>query len=178
MYEEQVKSGYRLPLHPFALPFFEHYHMALGYLVPNNWRKLVRLIYLVETSGYKADPTDFMRVFFEIYFIKGVANCPGWYYIHSKPTPNNLTKHILSDIKHQGGLSVDEPLSEQQLEYRRIIPHKLVPMGLSALPPPPATPSASSTEFIPLGVLQIDFGAASSSWSSSSGPGGFPEQDS
>ncbi|KAK3033422.1 hypothetical protein RJ639_032395 [Escallonia herrerae] len=47
IYEEQVKSGYRLPLHPFALHFFEHYHMAPGQLVPNGWRKFVRLIYLV-----------------------------------------------------------------------------------------------------------------------------------
>ncbi|KAK3037976.1 hypothetical protein RJ639_030681 [Escallonia herrerae] len=84
IYEEQVKSGYRLPLHPFALRFFEHYHMAPGQLVPNRWRKLVGLIYLVQTLGYKPDATDFMKVFFEIWFIKGVANSPGWYYIHSR----------------------------------------------------------------------------------------------
>ncbi|KAK3019476.1 hypothetical protein RJ639_004875 [Escallonia herrerae] len=84
IYEEQVKSRCRLPLHPFALCFFEHYHMAPGQLVPNGWRKLVGLIYLVQTSGYKPDATDFMRVFFEICFIKGVANFPEWYYIHSR----------------------------------------------------------------------------------------------
>ncbi|KAK3000199.1 hypothetical protein RJ639_023915 [Escallonia herrerae] len=84
IYEEQVRSGYRLPLHPFALRFFEHYRMAPGQLVPNGWRKLVGLIYLVQTSGYKPDTTDFMRVFFEICFVKGVANCPGWYYIHNR----------------------------------------------------------------------------------------------
>ncbi|KAK3014062.1 hypothetical protein RJ639_008056 [Escallonia herrerae] len=159
IYEEQVKSGYRLPLHPFVLNFFEHYHMAPGQLVLNGWRNLVGLIYLVETSGYKADSTDFMRVFFKIYFVKGVANCPGWYYIHSrqrllkdglksnkgwhsryffvghedkknlsfdkdwnpyckdlenpgKPTPNDLTKHILIHMKLRGGRSIDEPLTE------------------------------------------------------------------
>ncbi|KAK3003045.1 hypothetical protein RJ639_018212 [Escallonia herrerae] len=174
IYEEQVRSRYRLPLHPFALRFFEHYHMAPGQLVPNGWRRLVGLIYLVQTSGYKSDTTDFMRVFFEICFVKGVANCPGWYYIHSrhrllkggpksnkgwhsryffigrsdkgklpfdrewnpyckyfenpgKPAPNNLTKHILSHIKLRGGLSINEPLSEQQLEWARIIPRTLVP---------------------------------------------------
>ncbi|KAK3040219.1 hypothetical protein RJ639_028931 [Escallonia herrerae] len=84
IYEEYEKSGYRLSLHPFALRFFEHYHMAPGQLVPNGWRKLVGLIYLVQTSGYKPDATDFVRVFFEICFFKGVANCPGWYYIHSR----------------------------------------------------------------------------------------------
>ncbi|KAK3015314.1 hypothetical protein RJ639_006016 [Escallonia herrerae] len=189
IYEEQVRSGYKLSLHPFALRFFEHYHMAPGQLVPNGWRKLVELIYLVQTSGYKPDTTDFMRVFFEICFVKGVANCPGWYYIHSmqrllkggpksnkgwhsryffvgrsdkgklpfdrewnpyckdfknpsKPAPNNLTKHILSYIKLRGGLSIDEPLSEQQLEWARIIPCTLVPAG--AVTPPPA-PTISST---------------------------------
>ncbi|KAK3024167.1 hypothetical protein RJ639_043744 [Escallonia herrerae] len=168
IYEEQVKSGYRLPLHPFALRFFEHYRMAPGQLVPNGWRKLAGLIYLVQTSGYKPDATDFMRVFFKICFVKGVANSPGWYYIHSrqrllkggpksnkgwhsryffvgrldkgelpfdrdwnpfckdfenpgKPTPNNLTKHILSHIKLRGGLCIDEPLPEEQLEWAKVI---------------------------------------------------------
>ncbi|KAK3040183.1 hypothetical protein RJ639_028433 [Escallonia herrerae] len=189
IYEEQVKSGYRLPLHPFPLRFFEHYRMAPGQLVPNGWRKLAGLIYLVQTSGYKPDATYFMRVFFEICFIKRVANCPGWYYIHTRqrllkggpksnkvwhsryfivgrldkgelpfdrdwnlfckdfknpgtPTPNNLTKHILSHIKLRGELSIDEPLSEQQLEWARIIPRTLVPAG--AVIPPPA-PTISST---------------------------------
>ncbi|KAK3001277.1 hypothetical protein RJ639_020817 [Escallonia herrerae] len=62
IYEEQVKSGYRLPLHPFALRLFEHYHMAPGKLFPNGQRKLVGLIYLVQTSGYKPDAIDFMRI--------------------------------------------------------------------------------------------------------------------
>ncbi|KAK3020192.1 hypothetical protein RJ639_047136 [Escallonia herrerae] len=197
IYEEQVKSGYRLPLHPFALCFFEHYRMAPGQLVPNGWRKLAGLIYLVQTSGYKIYAIDFMRVFFEICFVKGVTNCPGWYYIHSrqrllkggpklnkgwhsryffigrldkgelpfdrdwnpfckdfenpgKPTPNNLTKHILSHIKLQGGLCIDEPLSEEQLEWAKITPPKPIPSGLPIPSPPPAIPSMSSVETVPL----------------------------
>ncbi|KAK3029688.1 hypothetical protein RJ639_039180 [Escallonia herrerae] len=197
IYKEQVRSGYKLPLHPFALCFFEHYHMAPSQLVPNGWRKLVGLIYLVQTSGYKPDTTDFMRVFFEICFVKGVANCPGWYYIHSrqrllkggpksnkgwhsryffvdrsdkgklpfdrewnpyckdfenpgKPAPNNLTKHILSHIKLRGGLCIDEPLSEEQLEWAKIIPPKPIPAGLQIPSPPPAIPSMSSAETVPL----------------------------
>ncbi|KAK2988542.1 hypothetical protein RJ640_022493 [Escallonia rubra] len=193
IYEEQVKSGYRLPFHPFALRFFEHYRMAPGQLVPNGWRKLAGLIYLVQTSGYKPDATDFMRVFFEICFVKGVANCPGWYYIHSrqrllkggpksnkgwhsryffvgrldkgelpfdkvwnpfckdfenpgKPTPNNQTKHILSHIKLRGGLCIDEPLSEEQLEWAKIIPPKPILAGLQIPLPPHAIHSVSSAE--------------------------------
>ncbi|KAK2965979.1 hypothetical protein RJ640_010027 [Escallonia rubra] len=130
IYEEQVKSGYRLPLHPFALRFFEHYRMAPEQLVPNGWRKLAGLIYLVQTSGYKPDATYFMRVFFEIYFVKRVANCPGC-------------------------LSIDEPLSEEQLEWAKIIPPKPIPVGLSIPHPPPAIPSVSSTETIPLGFLGV-----------------------
>ncbi|KAK3033289.1 hypothetical protein RJ639_033220 [Escallonia herrerae] len=214
IYEEQVKSGYRLPLHPFALRFFEHYHMAPGQLVPN-----------------------------------GVANCPGWYYIHSrqrllkggpksnkgwhsryffvglldkgklpfdrdwnpyckdfenpgKPIPNNLTKHILSHIKLRGGLSIDEPLSKEQLEWAKIIPPKPIPAGLLLPPPPPAIPRVSSAETVPLemasesgkspqggflGVLQKakgkrkekqpSLGAGSSSWNSSLRQGGLQESD-
>ncbi|KAK2983053.1 hypothetical protein RJ640_006440 [Escallonia rubra] len=197
IYEEQVKSGYRLPLHPFALRFFEHYRMVPGKLVPNGWMKLAGLIYLVQTSGYKLDATDFMRVFFEICFVKGVANCLGWYYIHSRqrllnggpksnkgwhsryffvgrldkgellfdkvwnpyckdfenpgePTPNNLTKHILSHIKLRGGLSIDEPFSDEQLEWAKIIPPKPIPAGLLIPHPPPAIHSVLSAETVPL----------------------------
>ncbi|KAK3016170.1 hypothetical protein RJ639_005654 [Escallonia herrerae] len=203
IYEEQVKSGYRLPLHPFALRFFEHYRMAPGQLVPNGWRKLGGLKYLVQTSGYKPDATDFMRVFFEICFVKGVANCPGWYYIHSrqrllkggpksnkgwhsryffvgcldkgelpfdrdwnpfckdfenpgKPTPNNLTKHILSHIKLRGGLCIDEPLSEEQLEWAKIIPPKPIPAGLQIPSPPLAIPSMSSAETVPRWLAEVE----------------------
>ncbi|KAK3024361.1 LOW QUALITY PROTEIN: hypothetical protein RJ639_043687 [Escallonia herrerae] len=199
IYEEQGKSRYRLPLHPFALRLFEHYHMAPGQLVPNGWRKFVGLIYLVQTFGYKPDATDFMRVFFEICFVKGVANCPEWYYIHSrqrllkggpksnkgwhsryffvgrsdkgklpfdrewnpyckdfenldKLAPNNLTKHILSHIKLRGGLSIDEPLSEQQLEWARIIPRMPAPAG-AITPPAPTISSTFPAESASLGVL-------------------------
>ncbi|KAK3008045.1 hypothetical protein RJ639_014940 [Escallonia herrerae] len=55
IYEEQVRSGYRLPLHPLVLRMFDHYHMAPGQLVPNGWRKLVGIIYVIETSNYKAE---------------------------------------------------------------------------------------------------------------------------
>ncbi|KAK3028439.1 hypothetical protein RJ639_039031 [Escallonia herrerae] len=133
IYEEQVKSGYRLPLHPFALRFFEHYRMAPWQLVPNGWRKLAGLIYLVKTSGYKPDATYFMRVFFEICFVKGVANCPGCH------------------IKLRGGLCIDEPLVEEQLEWAKIIPPKPIPAGLLISSPPPAIPSATSAETVPLG---------------------------
>ncbi|KAK3031633.1 hypothetical protein RJ639_037381 [Escallonia herrerae] len=168
IYEEQVKFGYRLPLHPFALRFFEHYHMAPSQLVPNGWRKLVGLIYLVQTSGYKSDATDFMRVFFEICFVKGVANCldgklpfdrewnpyckdfenPG------KPSPNNLTKHILSHIKLWGGLSIDKPLSEQQLEWARIIPRQPVPAGAVTSPPTLIISSSFPAESMPLAEVE------------------------
>ncbi|KAK2980839.1 hypothetical protein RJ640_020491 [Escallonia rubra] len=98
VYEEQVKSGYRLPLHPFALRFFEHYCMAPGQLVPNGWRKIAGLIYLVQTSGYKPDVTDFMRVFFEVYFVKGVANCPGWRDDLGMPDSQVLEQHLRHGI--------------------------------------------------------------------------------
>ncbi|KAK3015971.1 hypothetical protein RJ639_006306 [Escallonia herrerae] len=84
IYKEQVRSGYKLTLHPFALKMFDHYNMAFSQLVPNDWRKLVGFIYLIETSSYKADLTDFMRVVFKICFVKGVANNPRWYYIHNR----------------------------------------------------------------------------------------------
>ncbi|KAK2986121.1 hypothetical protein RJ640_024620 [Escallonia rubra] len=63
-----------------------------------------------------------------------------------KLSPNNLTKRILSHIKLRGGLFIDEPLSEQQLEWAKIIPRKPIPAGFSIPPPPHVAPSASSTE--------------------------------
>ncbi|KAK2998271.1 hypothetical protein RJ639_023880 [Escallonia herrerae] len=132
IYEEQVKSGYRLHLHPLALRFFEHYRMAPGQLVPNGWRKLAGLIYLVQTSGYKPEATYFIRGFFEIYFVKGVANCPGCH------------------IKLRVGLCIDEPFSEEQLEWAKIIPLKPIPAGLQIPSHPPAIPSMSSAETVSL----------------------------
>ncbi|KAK2976752.1 hypothetical protein RJ640_024159 [Escallonia rubra] len=84
VYEGQIKSGYRIPMHPFAVAFFNHYKMAPGQLVPNGWRKLVGLIYLVQTSGYPVTVHDFMRLYLEVCFIKSVAKCVGWYYIHNR----------------------------------------------------------------------------------------------
>ncbi|KAK3020181.1 hypothetical protein RJ639_046989 [Escallonia herrerae] len=171
VYEEQVKSGYRLPLHPFALCFLKHYRMAPGQLVPNGWRKLVGLIYLVQTSGYKPDATDFMRVFFEIYFVKGVANCPGWYYIHSRqrlqkggPKSNKgwHSRYIFVGHLDKGelpfdrdwnpfcGLCINEPLSEDQLEWAKIISPRPIPAGLLIPSPPRAIPSVTSAEIVPL----------------------------
>ncbi|KAK2998868.1 hypothetical protein RJ639_024359 [Escallonia herrerae] len=152
IYEEQVKSGYRLPLHPFALRFFKHYHMSPGQLVPNGWKRLVGLIYLGELKSNKGWPS---RYFFVGRLDKGKLSFDrDWnpyckdFENPGKPTPNNLTKHILSHIKLRGGLSIDEPLSEQQLEWARIIPQKPVPSEAS-IPPPPAT------ESVLLGVLYI-----------------------
>ncbi|KAK3043742.1 hypothetical protein RJ639_001938 [Escallonia herrerae] len=173
IYEEQVKSGYRLPLHPFALRFFEHYRMAPGQLVPNGWRKLAGLIYLVQTSGYKPDAIDFMRVFFEMCFVKGVANYPGWYYIHSRqrllkggPKSNKgwhsryffvgrldrgSFRLIETGIRSlRGGLCIDEPLSEEQLEWAKIISPKPIPAGLQIPSPPLAILSMSPAETVPV----------------------------
>ncbi|KAK2980078.1 hypothetical protein RJ640_000187 [Escallonia rubra] len=77
IYEEQLKSGYELPLHPFSLKVFDHYKMVTSQLVPNGWMKLVGLIYLVKTSGSKVYPTDFLKVFFELCFVKGVSTLVG-----------------------------------------------------------------------------------------------------
>ncbi|KAK3040320.1 hypothetical protein RJ639_029374 [Escallonia herrerae] len=84
IYEEQVKSGYRLPLYPFALEIFHHYKMVPSQLVPNGWRKLVGHLYLIKNFCCEADPTYFMKIFFELCFVKGVASNPGWYYIHNR----------------------------------------------------------------------------------------------
>ncbi|KAK3025699.1 hypothetical protein RJ639_041704 [Escallonia herrerae] len=84
VYEGQIRSGYRVPMHPFAVAFFNHYKMAPSQLVPNGWRKLVGLIYLVQTSGYPVTVDDFMRLYLEVCFIKSVAKGDGWYYIHNQ----------------------------------------------------------------------------------------------
>ncbi|KAK2998725.1 hypothetical protein RJ639_023708 [Escallonia herrerae] len=84
VYEGQIRSGYRVPMHPFAVAFFNHYKMAPGQLVPNGWRKLVGLIYLVQTMKYPVTVDDFMRLYLEVCFIKSVAKGDGWYYIHNR----------------------------------------------------------------------------------------------
>ncbi|KAK3005504.1 hypothetical protein RJ639_016063 [Escallonia herrerae] len=84
VYEGQIRSSYRVPMHPFAVAFFNHYKMVPGQLVPNGWRKLVGLIYLAQTSGYPVTVDDFMRLYLEVCFIKNMANSVGWYSIHNR----------------------------------------------------------------------------------------------
>ncbi|KAK2973663.1 hypothetical protein RJ640_017035 [Escallonia rubra] len=84
VYEGQIRSSYKVPMHPFAVAFFNHYKMAPGQLVPNGWRKLVGLIYLEQTSRYPVTVHDFMRLYLEVCFIKNVAKSVGWYYIHNR----------------------------------------------------------------------------------------------
>ncbi|KAK2965980.1 hypothetical protein RJ640_002170 [Escallonia rubra] len=44
-----------------------------------------------------------------------------------KPIPDTLAKHIFDHIKLRGSLSIDEPLTKADLEYRKIIPCKPIP---------------------------------------------------
>ncbi|KAK2967336.1 hypothetical protein RJ640_017056 [Escallonia rubra] len=121
VYEGQIKSGYRIPMHPFAVAFFNHYKMAPGQLVPNGWRKLVGLIYLVQTSGYPVTVHDFMRLYLEDYEKKGFL------------APNAMTKKLLDHIKRRGVLNIDEPLTDQEMQHAGLIP----PAPAMPVPPTP-----------------------------------------
>ncbi|KAK3041376.1 hypothetical protein RJ639_001574 [Escallonia herrerae] len=85
VYEGQIRSGYRVPMHPFAVAFSNHYKMAPGQLVPNGWRKLVGLIYLVQTSWYPVTVDDFMRLYLEIKRHAGLI--PPALAVHVLPIP-------------------------------------------------------------------------------------------
>ncbi|KAK2985423.1 hypothetical protein RJ640_012436 [Escallonia rubra] len=130
VYEGHIKSGYRIPMHPFAVAFFNHYKMAPGQLVPNGWRKLVGLIYLVQTSGYPVTVHDFMRLYLEVCFVKNVAKCVGW---KGFLAPNAMTKKLLDLIKRRGVLNIDEPLTDQEMQHAGLIP----PAPAMPVPPTP-----------------------------------------
>ncbi|KAK3014680.1 hypothetical protein RJ639_009993 [Escallonia herrerae] len=119
VYEGQIRSGYRVPMHPFAVAFFNHYKMAPGQLVPNGWRKLVGLIYLVQTSGYPVTVNDFMRLYLKVCFIKSVAKD---FEKDGFLSPNAVTKKLLDHIKRRGVLNIDEPLTDQEMGHARLIP--------------------------------------------------------
>ncbi|KAK2986584.1 hypothetical protein RJ640_027071 [Escallonia rubra] len=151
VYEGQIKSGYRIPMHPFAAAFFNHYKMAPGQLVPNGWRKLVGLIYLVQTSGYPVTVHDFMR--------GGPKSNKGWhsrYFFIQRPSdkwefprrwngfckdyekkgflaPNDMTRKLLDHIKRRGVLNIDEPLTDQEMQHAGLIP----PAPTMPVPPTP-----------------------------------------
>ncbi|KAK3004991.1 hypothetical protein RJ639_019786 [Escallonia herrerae] len=127
VYEGQIRSGYRVPMHPFAVAFFNHYKMASGQLVPNGWRKLVGLIYLVQTSGYPVTVDDFMRLYLER--PSGKWEFPrkwnGFCKYFKKDgflSPNAVTKKLLDHIKRRGVLNIDEPLTDQEMRHARLIP--------------------------------------------------------
>ncbi|KAK3043636.1 hypothetical protein RJ639_000052 [Escallonia herrerae] len=119
VYEGQIRSSYRVPMHPFVVTFFNHYKMAPGQLVPNGWRKLVGLIYLMQTSGYPVTVDDFMRLYFEVCFIKSVAKD---FENDGFLAPNAMTKKLLDHIKRRGVLNIDEPLTDQEMRHVRLIP--------------------------------------------------------
>ncbi|KAK2981494.1 hypothetical protein RJ640_030956 [Escallonia rubra] len=155
VYEGQIRSGYRIPMHPFAVAFFNYYKMALGQLVPNGWRKLVGLIYLVQTSGYPVTVHDFMRLYLEVCFIKNVAKSVGCGQVAngSSPesgtifvkimkkkgflAPNATTKKLLDHIKRRNGLNIDEPLTDQEMRHAGLIP----PAPTIPVPPTPVIES-------------------------------------
>ncbi|KAK2981142.1 hypothetical protein RJ640_023873 [Escallonia rubra] len=152
VYEGQIKSGYRISMHPFAVTFFNYYKMAPGQLVPNGWRKLVGLIYLVQTSGYPVTVHDFMRLYLEVCFIKNVAKsvgCGKWefprkwngfckdYEKKGFLAPNATTKKLLDHIKRRNGLNIDEPLTDQEMRHAGLIP----PAPTIPVPPTPVIES-------------------------------------
>ncbi|KAK2997705.1 hypothetical protein RJ639_026585 [Escallonia herrerae] len=127
VYEGQIRSGYRVPMHPFVVAFFNHYKMAPGQLVPNGWRKLVGLIYLVQTSGYPVTVDDFMRLYLER--PSGKWEFPRKWNGFCKDfekdgflSPNAVTKKLLDHIKRRDVLNIDEPLTDQEMRHARLIP--------------------------------------------------------
>ncbi|KAK2995458.1 hypothetical protein RJ640_024145 [Escallonia rubra] len=126
VYEDQIRSGYRVPMHPFVVAFFNHYKMVPCQLVPNGWRKLVGLIYLVQTSGYPVTVHDFMRLYLEL---SGKWEFPrkwnGFCKDYEKKgflAPNATTKKLLDHIKRMGVLNIDEPLTDQEMRHAELIP--------------------------------------------------------
>ncbi|KAK3038250.1 hypothetical protein RJ639_030859 [Escallonia herrerae] len=165
VYEGQIRSGYRVLTHPFAVAFFNHYKMAPGQLVPNGWRKLVSLIYLVQTSGYLVTVDDFMRLYLEVCFIKNMTNSVGWYYIHNRIP---VIKGVLNPTKvgtpgtssfsgqaRRGVLSIGEPLSDQEMRHAGLIPPALV------VPVPP-TPVVESQLVLGPKTQELEIGTSSS----------------
>ncbi|KAK2967182.1 hypothetical protein RJ640_005226 [Escallonia rubra] len=124
VYEVQIQFGYIILMHPFAIAFFNYYKMAPGQLVPNGWRKLVGLIYLVQTSGYPVTVHDFMRLYLEVCFIKNVAKSVGLYYIH------NRVKRIKGGPKsnkgwHSRGLAENGSSPESGTVFVKIMKERL-----------------------------------------------------
>ncbi|KAK3009015.1 hypothetical protein RJ639_013845, partial [Escallonia herrerae] len=123
--EEEIKS--------FNIAFYTRYKDEVKDVIDEEGSfTLVRL----ETFEVNWNPRDNDMTDFE--------NPPG------KPAPNNLTEHILSHIKLRGGLSIDEPLSKQQLEWARIIPCMPVLAGAVTPPPAPTISSMFPAESAPL----------------------------
>ncbi|KAK3038386.1 hypothetical protein RJ639_030286 [Escallonia herrerae] len=125
VYEGQIRSGYRVPMHPFAVAFFNHYKMAPGQLVPNGWRKLVGLIYLVQTSGgQEANGSSQESGTVSIKIMKRKAS-----WLSTLPQ-----KKLINHIKRRGGLNIDEPLTDQETQHAGLIlPTPIMPVPLTPI---------------------------------------------
>ncbi|KAK3015787.1 hypothetical protein RJ639_005442 [Escallonia herrerae] len=145
VYEGQIRSGYRLPMHPYAVAFFNYYNMALAQLVPNGWRKLLGLFILFEPRvriirrGPKSNKGWHSRYFF-IQRSSGRWEFPRKWNAFCKDyekkgflAPDAHTKKLLDHIKRRGAFCIDEPLTDQKLRHARLISPTPVP----PLPPTP-----------------------------------------
>ncbi|KAF3454062.1 hypothetical protein FNV43_RR04509 [Rhamnella rubrinervis] len=63
-YKMAFKIGLRLPLHRIINIVLNFYSVALGQLMPNNWRYLLGLIFLSEERGLQIDIATFLYFFY------------------------------------------------------------------------------------------------------------------
>ncbi|KAK2994966.1 hypothetical protein RJ640_022751 [Escallonia rubra] len=150
VYEGHIRSGYRFPMHPFVVAFFNHYKMAPGQRVPNGWRKLFGLIYLVQTSGYPVTRPSGKWEF----PIKWNGFCKD-YEKKGFMSPNALTKKLLDHKKRRGSLSINEPLTNQEMRHAGLIPP-------TPAIPIPLTPVVESRVVLRSRTLELAAGTSSS----------------
>lgn len=68
LYEESLKAGLRLPLHPFVVGVLRGFHLAPAQLAPNAWRCIFAMLVAAYEKGINLTPAMFFKMFKPAYF--------------------------------------------------------------------------------------------------------------
>ncbi|KAK3009412.1 hypothetical protein RJ639_013160 [Escallonia herrerae] len=133
---DPMSSGYRATVDDFMRLYLENVARSVGWYYIHNRVRVIK-------GGPKSNKGWHSRYFF-IQHPSGKWEFPQRWNEFCKDfekkgflAPNTLTKKLIDHIKRRGGLSIDEPLSEQELRHGGLIP----PAPARPLPPTPIVES-------------------------------------
>ncbi|KAL2453828.1 Uncharacterized protein Adt_48671 [Abeliophyllum distichum] len=97
VYRDSMTAGFRFPLHPLFISFFNKFHVTPGQFTPNSWRISTYFLYLCLTNN--TDPC--LRLFRSVFYMYPVLGSNCYAYIQLKilslKPPESQMSEVLSN---------------------------------------------------------------------------------